>query len=82
MTTVKEAFHRLIDDLSESEADLLFGMVKAQRDDPFLRALALAPLDDEPSSPEEDAEAEEAWQQYLAGEGRDWEDVKRDLSLG
>jgi hypothetical protein len=42
--------------------------------------LASTPYDDEPSSPEEDAAAEAAWQQYLRGEARPWDQVRQDLA--
>ena len=47
--------------------------------DPVALFLACAPNDDEPSSPEEDAAAQAAWQQYLRGEVRPWEEVRVDL---
>lgn len=38
--------------------------------DPVVLQLADAPEDDEPTTPEEDEGAEEAWREYLAGKGR------------
>lgn len=38
--------------------------------DPLLLTLARADIDDEPTTAEEDAGAEEAWQEYLRGKAR------------
>ena len=38
-----------------------------------------APEDDEPTTLEEDKIAEEAWREYLRGEGISMEEAKRDL---
>ena len=50
------------------------------RDDYMLRVLMAAPYDDEPTTPEEDEGAEEAWQEYLRGEARLWEEVREELA--
>ena len=47
--------------------------------DPVQRALLEAPEDDEPTTPEENKIAEEAWQEYLRGEGISAEEAKREL---
>ena len=69
---VKQELHALIDRLPEGE------VVAARRylqylcdlsEDPVVRALREAPFDDEPLGPEEAAESESAWKDYL--EGRD-----------
>ena len=38
-----------------------------------------APIDDEPTTPEEDAGTAEAWQEYQRGEGRAWKEVRAEL---
>ena len=61
----REQIHRLIDELPEDELDAAKRYLQYLRDqgDPFMRALAEAAEDDEPSSSEEDASAREAWEQ-------------------
>jgi hypothetical protein len=38
-----------------------------------------APYDDEPTTPEEDKGAEEAWQEYLRGKAISADEAKREL---
>lgn len=78
----KEDLHRLVDQLSPRDLTAARRFLEYLRDtsDPLLRALARAPLDDEPTTPEEDAAAEKAWQEYLRGEGVPLEQVKQELS--
>ena len=76
----KSELHALVEALSEDRARLL---LRGLRDgDPVLVRLALAPEDDEPSTPEEEAGAEAAWEEYRRGEWRPWADVRRDLTRG
>ena len=77
--TTKEVLHRLVDAIPDEELDTARQALEPLAD-PFLLALANAPLDDEPTTPEEDAGAEEAWQEYLRGQARPWEDVRRELA--
>ena len=77
--TTKEVLHRLVDAIPDEELDTARQALELLAD-PFLLALANAPLDDEPTTPEEDAGAEEAWQEYLRGQARPWEDVRRELA--
>jgi hypothetical protein len=79
--TTKERLHRLVDELSEQEAAATLLVVQRRRDDPMLHALAAAPLDDEPSSPEEDRSAREALAGYWRGEAIDADTLKRELDL-
>jgi hypothetical protein len=79
--TTKERLHQRVDAIPNE------GLQAARQAlerlvDPFLLALAIAPIDDEPSTPKEDAGAEEAWQEYLRGEARPWEEVRRELAGG
>jgi hypothetical protein len=59
----REQIHRLVDELPDNELDAAKRYLQYLRDqgDPFARALAAAPLDDEETSAEEDASAREAW---------------------
>jgi len=79
--TIKEELHRLVDELPDSESHAAKRFLEYLRNmgDPVLRALMEAPMDDEPTTPEEDKGAEEAWQEYLRGEAISAEEAKREL---
>jgi hypothetical protein len=66
VVTAKERLRRLVEDLSEREAEITLVIVERRRSDPMLPALAQAAAGDEPSSPQEDRSAREA----LAAHGR------------
>ncbi len=72
--TSRAALHHLVDDLPEamwSEAErYLRGLTTT---DPVLRALLLAPLDDEPLSPEEEAAIAEGEADLARGDVISWE---------
>jgi hypothetical protein len=76
----KAELHKLIDELPDELTDEAAQRL-AELEDPVLRSMLLAPPDDEPTTPEEDASAEEAWQEYLAGRGKTTEQVRRELGL-
>jgi hypothetical protein len=80
--TVKEDLHRLIEELPKKELPVAKRYLEYLRNmgDPVLRTLLEAPEDDEPTTPEENKIAEEAWQEYLRGEARPWEDVREGLA--
>lgn len=83
--TLKQALHRLVDELPDVElhtAKRYLEYLRNMGSDPFLRALMEAPLDDEPESPEEAAAVREAREQYARGEARPWEDVREELARG
>lgn len=75
--------HRLVDELPEAALALAAGLLEVVRDsaDPVLRALERAPLDDEPSTPEEEARTAEARREMERGEGVRDEDLDRELAL-
>ncbi len=54
-------------------------VVDAEADDPVALALANAPDDDEPSTAEEDADAEAGWQAYRRGEFIAHGEVRREI---
>lgn len=53
--TVKERLHQVVDELSDEEAEAMLRRVEALRNDPFLRYLGAAPVDDESVTAEEEA---------------------------
>ncbi len=64
--SIKEDVHRLVDELPESDVENVvhhLEMMQAAKRDPFMQMLMDAPLDDEPTTPEEDAGATEARQE-------------------
>lgn len=79
--TTKERLHKLVDELSDREAEAALVIVERRRDDPMLHALASAPLDDEPSEADEDAGAAEALAAYKQGEGISRDELRAELEL-
>jgi hypothetical protein len=79
--TTKERLHKLVDELSEQEGKVALVIVERRRDDPMLRALVAAPLDDEPSDPGQDASAAEALEAYRHGDGGSSADLRSELGL-
>lgn len=77
--TTKEALHGLIDELPDYALSEAERYLAALRDDPMLRALMAAPIDDEPTTPEEDEGAREAWEEYLRGEYVSADEAKQAL---
>ena len=80
----KESLHRLVDDLPDSEVDAAERYLKyfvVARQDPFLRALANAPLDDEPETDGERAAVAEARLAPARGEVVSDEGVRPELGL-
>lgn len=82
LMTTKERLHRLVDELSEREAELALVIVERRRDDPMLRVLAAAPFDDEPTDLDQDASAAEALEAYRHGDGVSSADLGSELGLG
>jgi hypothetical protein len=79
--TTKERLHKLVDELSEQEAEAALVIVERRRDDPMLQALASAPLDDEPSEADEEASAAEGLAAYKRGEGVSSEQLRTEFDL-
>jgi hypothetical protein len=65
--TTKERLHKLVDELSEAEADDALRYVASRREDPLIRRLESAPLEDEEISAEEEAAAAEGRADVAAG---------------
>jgi hypothetical protein len=79
--TTKERLHKLIDELSDREAEAALVIVERRRDAPMLHALASAPLDDEVSEADEDASAAEGLSAYNRGEAVSSEQLRAALDL-
>ena len=79
--TSKERLRRLVDELSEQEAERTLHLVEHEREDPMIRRLDEAPLEDEEISAEEEAAVQEAREEIAAGVPLiSLEQVKRELS--
>jgi hypothetical protein len=79
--TTKERLHKLVDELSEQEAEAALVIVERRRDDPMLGVLAGAPADDESADADADAGADEALAAYQRGEAVGSEELRRELDL-
>ena len=85
----KEELRRLVEELPDQLPDdtgreakrLLEHLRDMTGDDPFLRALANAPLDDEPLTPEDEIALQEAREEARQGKLIPWDEVKRSLGL-
>lgn len=67
--TSKERLHRLVDELPDNELAEAERILEALTiDDPVLRAVEMAPLDDEPETDEERAAVAEAREEAARGE--------------
>lgn len=82
----RETLHQLVEDLDEQDVPTAGRVLGALRDsrlgpDP-LRALDMAPEDDEPETPEERAAVEEALREIEEGKpGVTTEELKRELGI-
>ena len=80
--TTKQDLHRLVDELPESaiaRVAQLLEHLRAEEDDPLLRAFMEASEDDEPETEEERAGVEEAKAEIARGDGMPWETARRQL---
>jgi Tfp pilus assembly ATPase PilU len=77
--TTKEALHRLIDNMPDEQAEQL--MTGLNNRDPIAVSLALAPIDDEPLTPEEEAALAEADDDVARGNLISTEQLRRELGL-
>ena len=76
----RDTLHRLVDELPDDEivaAEHLLSSLGRSRHEPLLKALLTASLDDEPTTPEEDAGAAEGRKQYRRGDLVSAEEAKR-----
>jgi hypothetical protein len=75
--TTKERLHKLVDELSEAEADDALRYVASRREDPLIRRLDSAPLEDEEISAEEEVAAAEGRADIAAGRTVSHEEMLR-----
>jgi hypothetical protein len=78
----KQEAHELIERLAPSQVSAVLGLLQAMLD-PVARAIAGAPIEDEPVSEEERQAAarSEAWFEERGGKGIPMEEVLADLGL-
>ncbi len=79
--TAKERLRQVIEELSEAEAHDALGYIVQRRrgGDALAELLDSAPMDDEPTTPEEDEGAREAREELRRGEAVSAEDIKREI---
>jgi hypothetical protein len=78
--TAKEKLRRLVDALSEQEAEAALIEIERRRErDPLVELLDGAPLDDEPGSDEEELGAQEAKAEIARGDVVPAERVRREI---
>jgi hypothetical protein len=78
--SVKDRLRKVIEEMTDEEAEVTLRDIDARRADPVLRLLDGAPPDDEPTTPEEDAAAAEAYAEVDAGAPTvSLDELRRDL---
>jgi hypothetical protein len=78
--TAKDQLRQVVEDLTEMEAEQMLDIIARRRDrDPMIAAFEDAPEDDEPSTAEEDASADEAWESYKRGEAVSMDEIRREF---
>jgi hypothetical protein len=76
--TVKERLHRVVEEMTDEEAETALRRIQTMRQDPFVRFLDQAPIDDEPITAEEEAAVAEVEADRAAGKPTiAFDDVKR-----
>lgn len=66
--TAKEKLRQAVELLTEEEAEEALRLLDQRGRDPMLEAAERAPLDDEPTSTEEDQSTVDAWAEYERGQ--------------
>lgn len=78
--SAKEQLRQAIDELSEPEAEEALAFIANRHArDPLIELFARAPDDDEPSTPAEDASADEARAQYERGESVPLDEIRHEF---
>lgn len=80
--TAKEKLRHTVEDLSEAEAQDTLGFIVRRRGqrDALAELLERAPLDDEPTTPEEDEAAREARAEIARGEVLSADEIRRQVA--
>lgn len=80
--TAKEKLRHAIEALSEAEAQDALGFIAQRRNgrDALSELLDAAPVDDEPTTPDEDDGAREARDELARGDVFSAEDIKREVA--
>lgn len=80
--TAKDKLRRTVEELSEAEAQDTLGFIVHRRDkrDALAELLERAPLDDEPTTPEEDEGVREAREQIVRGEVLSADEIRREIA--
>jgi len=79
-TEAKEHAHQLIDRLPQTQVEAVVGLLEAMLD-PVSRAIANAPIDDEPVTPEEEKAIAEAREWLKHNPGIPFEEVLAEFGL-
>lgn len=81
--TAKEKLRKTVEAFSEEQAEDALRLLRARQDDPMMRRLDEAPLEDEEISAEEEAGVQDARDELAAGKSTiPLEEVKRKHGLG
>lgn len=80
--TIKERLHKLVDELTEAEAERAFTLVEGEHEDPVIAAFHDAPEDDEPwSDQDETAMAEVEADRATGVPTIPLEEIERELGM-
>jgi hypothetical protein len=80
--TAKERLHKLVDELTEAETNRALRYIASRHEDPLIRRLDEAPLEDEEISAEEEAAVREARDELATGVPTiPFEEIKRKYGL-
>lgn len=78
--TAKEKLRVVVEELSESEAEGALDYIASRRHDELEELLDSAPVDDEPSTPEEEAAVQLAREQLARGETVSLDEIRSELA--
>jgi hypothetical protein len=80
--TAKEQLHKLVDELSEAEAERTLVLIRDEHEDPVIAAFRDAPVDDEPLSAKDETALAESRAELAAGVPTiPFEEIKRKYGL-
>jgi hypothetical protein len=78
--TAKEKLRVVVEELSESEAEGVLDYIASRRHDELDALLDSAPVDEEPSTPEEEAAVQVAREQLARGETVSLDEIRAELA--